>query len=160
MWLAILAVFIVAGGVYEATVKTVAQVQPAQLAGDEAARMAQFQAAHEACDAMESMVVQSTQAMNAMDFEHALGSANEGLTHQDGCTFDTKPAFAGILLSVKAVAEHFMSRGNAQADIDAANLLLEQCQAETGPQDATNVRNCSDWLGKNRLYEQQWADGQ
>jgi len=160
LWIALLVVLIAAGGVYEQTLKVVGQIQPADLSGDQSTRMAQFQASHDACDAMEVMVAQADQQMNATDFKDALGTAEEGLTHQDACTFDSKPAFAGILTSVKAISEHFLLRGDATRDMETANQLLEQCQQETSEADQVNVRNCSQWLGTNRMYQQQWADAQ
>jgi hypothetical protein len=160
MWILIVIVLVVAGGIYEATMKTIATIQPANLTGDQAARIAQLQRGESECDAMLSMVNQGTQQLSAQDFKDAIGAAEEGLTHEDGCTYDSKPAFAGILLSIKAVSEHFLLRGDATGDMNQANIMLEQCQAETSADDAANVRNCTNWLGTDRMYEQQWSDAQ
>jgi hypothetical protein len=118
MWILIVIVLVVAGGIYEATMKTIATIQPANLTGDQAARIAQLQRGESECDAMLSMVNQGTQQLSAQDFKDATGDMNQ------------------------------------------ANIMLEQCQAETSADDAANVRNCTNWLGTDRMYEQQWSDAQ
>jgi hypothetical protein len=159
MWVLLLIVFVVAGGVYSATQRMGADSQTATLAGDQAARLMNIQKDKAECDAMLAMVQQATQSENSQDFKSAISSAEEGLSHQTGCTMDSGKAFGGVLLSVKAVSEHFLSRGDATGDMNAADILLQECEAETAPADATDVRNCTNWLGTDRMYLQRWQDG-
>jgi hypothetical protein len=162
MWVLLLLAFIAAGGVYEATQRMTADTNTAEQSGDDAARIATLQRNEGECETALGSLQQATFAMNRLDFHSAMNFANEGLTHNANCTESSHLAFGGVLLSIKAVSEHQLQQGNAVDDMNSANDLLMQCENQTGSGEAVaaDVRNCTNWVGNNRVWQQRWQDGQ
>jgi hypothetical protein len=104
-----------------------AQAAAEQKARERQERVAYEAAHHDYCgDAMNDEHIASS---SSSSHQTAYDASVKGLAANDQCTDeDSHLGDEGYLLSMKALAEHYFSGGDARTDFNQANALLVECQ--------------------------------
>lgn len=81
------------------------------------------------CGVARFQLNRASEFSNVYQYRDSYDTALVGLRANQSCKDDTtKLVNEGYLLSTKAMAEHFLSRGNSKADLDDAIKLLARCK--------------------------------
>lgn len=100
---------------------------------------------------------QASSDLDSRDFRGAYHNSASGLSLNASCSDETdRLVNRAYLLSMKGLAEHYISVGDSRTDLNEANMLLVQCQtrpglygthegAECETQENNNIRSQSNW---------------
>jgi hypothetical protein len=106
---------------------------------------------HDACIAARSYLNQSSRFSNAYSYGKAYDTAMRGLkANQDCKDMRVNLVNAGFLLSTKAIAEHFLKKGDSASDLKRAMDLLERCR-EMAPTLGRVLSNLCEKLEQNDI---------
>ena len=98
------------------------------------------------------------EAVAAEKFSHqaSYDAAVSGLNYFEQC--DSEEAFVtqGYLLSVKAMAEHYLSSGDSRTDFNQANALLVKCQTTPGIYGTHRGAQCETQEHNNISTQMNW----
>lgn len=112
------------------------KIAAAKAADEQRAQQRREQAAYEAAHhdyCKDALNDEKTAASDGVSHQAAYNAAVAGLAANENCDDeDAHLVNKAYLLSMKGLAEHYLSEGDSQTDLNQANALLVQCQTTPG----------------------------
>jgi hypothetical protein len=111
----------------------------------------------DACDIASSREHSAVAHLDNDQYQAAYDDAVSGLNHNDNCSYDdAEMVNKGYLLSIKALAEHHLSSGDSQTDLNQANQLLVECQTQPGLYGTSTAASCETQEQNNISQQTNW----
>lgn len=109
------------------------------------------------CDRADTYERQAVADDTAGERRSAYNNAVSGLKANDQCTDESEHLVnEGYLLSLKGLAEHYLSEGDSRTDLNQANMLLVQCQTKPGLYGTSEGAGCETQEQNNIHAQTTW----